>query len=194
MDSFVGLFFAAFVIWFHITVFRNRADKRNSAAAAARAAPVAMPSMQDPRHFRSLRIVALKHGSHISLGVNTQHCSPEATTDLLGQPQDQQFINRSVRVFISRDAQSPHANTVKVLTIKGNVVGWVLDSDAPMACTIVDTLNTELRKLDASVVNEKFVFEVLAHVEGEWSQDNNQWTAQFHVLDIGLKDPVQADY
>jgi hypothetical protein len=192
MDSFFGLFFAALAVWFLITAFRNRADKRKS--AAARAAPVAMPSMQDPRYFRSSRIVALKHGSHISLGVNTQHCSHEATTDLLGQPQDHQFINRSVRVFIARDDQSPHANSVKVLTATGNPVGWVLDSDTTMACTIVDTLNTELRKLDASVVNEQFVFEVLAHVEGEWSHNNNQWTAQFHVLDIGLKDPVQADY
>ena len=153
------------------------------------------PTLPPPVPQSAAAFVAkLKGGKQLTLGVNVKHVTPEATRELLGRPRED-GIERTARVRMSRDTQSQYADSVKVTTESGALVGWVLKDQSQLACRIIDQVTYALRtSTEVSVgASQAVVFDVSAAIEGEWERDGSDWSGEVFDVQLRIADPVQVD-
>jgi len=145
-------------------------------------------------------IVEVKSGKSIIFGVNKEDASDTAVALLLGKPEaGKEIEEKSVRLRIARDLESPYPNSVKVESIKGDLVGWVLKNDAPLAVQIIDSLTSQVRAIAPEI--RTLVLDVGAKVHGgfseEWDGEGDEDEAtivpELDDIQIHIKDPAEID-
>jgi len=156
---------------------------------------------KNPKRDSSNRvIVKVKSGKSIIFGVNKEDASDIAVALLLGKPEaDKEIEEKSVRLRIARDLESPYPDSVKVETIRGDFVGWVLRKDAPLAVRVIDSLTSQVRAIAPEI--STLVLDVGAKVAGgfseEWEGEDDDEEAtivpELDDIQIQIKDPAEID-
>ena len=156
---------------------------------------------KNPKRDSSNRvIVKVKSGKSIIFGVNKEDASDTAVALLLGKPEaDKEIEEKSVRLRIARDLESPYPDSVKVETTKGDFVGWVLKKDSPLAVRVIDSLTSQVRAIAPEI--STLVLDVGAKVDGgfseEWEGEGDDEEAtivpELDDIQIQIKDPAEID-
>jgi len=153
---------------------------------------------KNPKRDSSNRvIVRVSSSNKIVLGVNKEDISDKAIALLLGKPEpDKEVENKSVRLRITRDLESPYPDSVKIETVKGDFVGWVLKRDSALGARILDSLTSQVQSLAPDV--EAIVFDVGAKVDGTYdeAEDEHGHTIlepDLQHIEIQIKDPAEID-
>jgi len=142
-------------------------------------------------------IVKVSTGNKIVLGVNKEDISDKAIALLLGKPEaDKEVENKSVRLRITRDLESPYPDSVKIETVKGDFVGWVLKRDSALGARIIDSLTSQVQSLAPDI--GAIVFDVGAKVDGTFDEDEDEQgkislEPDLQHVEIQIKDPAEID-
>ena len=175
---------------------QRAADKiRSSAQPAGQGANT---SLETDRHHDAetnpeSAVVTLAAGNQIELETNLKYVSSEAEKELLGNRENDE-IEKSVKVLMHRDTQSQFKNSVRLVTQKGHLIGWVSKSDSDLACKVIDeTSKAALKEWKKELKGRFIYFEVSARVEGYVNRDGPDVDCGLDDLVIRIKDPVSAD-
>lgn len=141
------------------------------------------PAPQPVDHYK------LKGGSGIELGVNLGHLTEATEAKLLGRKRDE-YVERTVKVVMYREAGSPYRDSVRVELPSGEFVGWVLKDDSDLACHLIDKLSKARKR---RVRGRPIVLHVSMRVEGETSTDGGEVVRDVDVATIRVADPVTAE-
>lgn len=142
--------------------------------------------------------VKIAGGKHITFSVNTKDISDEAVAQLSGKyDEDEEDIEKTVRVVIYRDLESPYPDSVRVVTTKGHLVGWVLKKDSPIACTVLDQLTAGVHAEVEASRGRPIHVNVSAFVEGSrWEEEDDDgkpvYESEISDVEIRIKNPVQV--
>jgi len=141
--------------------------------------------------------VKLAGGKQITFSLNTKDISAEAVSQLSGKyVEDEEDIEKTVRVVIFRDLESPYPDSVRVVTTKGHLVGWVLKSDSAVACTVLDQLATGVHAEVEASRGRPIHANVSAYIEGMWDVYDDEgetvYEADIRDVEIRIKNPVQV--
>jgi len=138
-------------------------------------------------------VVTLAAGGQIELDTNLKYVSAEAERELLGSRENDE-VDKSVRILMHRDTQSQFKNSVRLVTQKGHLIGWVQKSDSDLACNVIDqTTKAALKEWKKELKGRFIYFEVSARVEGYVSRDGTDVDCGLDDMVIRIKDPVSAD-
>jgi len=138
-------------------------------------------------------VVTLAAGSQIELETNLKYISSEAEKELLGNRENDE-IEKSVKVLMHRDIQSQFKNSVRLVTQKGHLIGWVSKADSDLACKVIDeTSKAALKEWKKELKGRFLYFEVSARVEGYVNRDGSDVDCGLDDVVIRIKDPVSAD-
>ena len=137
-------------------------------------------------------VVTLAAGSQISLAVNT-HASDEVEAQLLGKPKEGE-VSHSVSVRMFRDTASPYPDSVKVETLAGDLVGWIVKRQSRDACRLVDAITKAIRKAEPTAANRPVVLGVTARATGDWEPDGDGWYASLDGVVVRIKEPAEVSY
>ena len=142
---------------------------------------------------RQSAVVTLAAGGQIELDTNLKYVSAEAERELLGSRENDE-VDKSVRILMHRDTQSQFKNSVRLVTQKGHLIGWVQKSDSDLACKVIDqTTKAALKEWKKELKGRFIYFEVSARVEGYVSRDGTDVDCGLDDMVIRIKDPVSAD-
>ena len=124
---------------------------------------VSPPATGEPIH------VKLKGGKDVELLVNTQGISEAAARELFGRPKDDdEEVDKTVRLWMSRDLESQYPDSVRVQTRKGKAVGWIRKDQSYFACELIDQIGGSLAQQDPSLLGRAPHLNVSAGVFGAW--------------------------
>ncbi len=114
-------------------------------------------------------IVKLKSGGQVEWGVNLSRLSAEVAGKILGgKKEEDEEIEKTIRVRIRRDTKSQFSDSVLLETKKGEFIGWILKEDSPQAAGVIAELDEQLRKFSPVLADKEFTYEVSARVAGTW--------------------------
>lgn len=140
--------------------------------------------------------VKVKSGKQILLRVNTKDMTDEAVNQLKGRYNDEDDIEKSVRLVIFRDLQSQYADSVRVVTTKGHLVGWVRKDNSAIACTVIDQVTMGVHKGIPESAGRPIHLNVSAFVEGSWDEDESGkliHEASIDSVEIRIKNPAEIE-
>lgn len=148
-------------------------------------------------------VVKLAGGQGIVLNVNTLHMDDRIAAKLAGRFEEfgDEEIERSVRALMFRDTESPYADSVRVTTVKGDLIGWIVRADADLACHVVDSVERALQGRFGSARGRPVLLNVSAKVFGEWdveyesedAESTPRAEASIENVEIRIKDPIDVD-
>jgi hypothetical protein len=84
--------------------------------------------------------IALQSGKEIALGVSVYSDDLATMKELIGKPQDDKEVTKTVKVWISRDLTSAYPDAVRVETKSGRHVGWISKNQAYFACELINQI------------------------------------------------------
>ena len=126
-------------------------------------------------------------GGGVEFGVNLKYVTEEAAVELLGK---RAFDGEKRKTCVAfRDPTSQFRDSVRVETLRGHLVGWVLKGDSKAACQILDATTKALRKSKRSLRKQSFAFHISAAVEGEVIEGE----AFVASVELRIKNPVTAE-
>lgn len=139
-------------------------------------------------------VITLKAGSDICLDIEVDS-SEEADRSLLGRPNDDDYVERSVRVRIRRDLEQVDSSRVLVETRKGEPVGVISGHQSYYACELINQVGEAVAAQNPSLVGRAPHLDVSCRVEGEWEQfewddEPAEWEANIDLAEIRVKAPV----
>jgi hypothetical protein len=138
-------------------------------------------------------IVRLAAGAQIDLGLKIMG-GEGSDRYLLGKQKDD-FVERSVRGRVYRVTKRD-MSLFQVESPKGEFLGEIIYKDLERANKVFDTFTEALPKIDNSLHEREFVFDVSIKVEGEWSPDDEEvdgWFGDVHDASIRIRDPASLD-
>lgn len=135
-------------------------------------------------------VCVVGQGSEIELGVNKQHATAAAVKYLLGRPDEDGDISREVPLWMWRDLTSQFDDSVRVETPTGELVGWVLKADSPLACDVVDQISDAVPKSEPRASGRRLILEVTAEVEGYWEFEDEP---ELLSVMLQIKEPAEVE-
>lgn len=142
--------------------------------------------------------VKVKSGKQILLRLNLKDLSDEAVDQLKGRYSDEDEIEKSVRLVMFRDLQSQYADSVRVVTTKGHLVGWVRKDDSAVACTVIDQITMGVHRGVPESAGRPIHLNVSAFIEGSWDEDEDDngktiYVASIDSAEIRIKNPAEVE-
>ena len=126
-------------------------------------------------------------GGSEEFGVNLKYVSEAAAIELLGKRAFDGEKRKTCVMF--RDPTSNFPDSVRVETLGGHLVGWVLKNHSKTACQILDATTKALRKSKRSLRKQSFAFHVTSTVEGEV----HEGAASVFSVEVLINLPVKAE-
>lgn len=126
-------------------------------------------------------------GGGEAFGVNLKYVSEAAATELLGKRAFDGEKRKTCVMF--RDPTSNFPDSVRVETLGGHLVGWVLKNHAKAACQVLDATTKALRKSKRARRKQSFAFHVTSTVEGEVYEG----AASVSSVELLISLPVKAE-
>lgn len=113
---------------------------------------------------------------------------------LLGKPkEDGDFVERSVRALMFRDLQSTYPDSVRIETLKGELVGWVIKPNSYYACELINQVGEHLDQ-DPTLRGRAPRCNVSLYVEGTWNEDEEDgWVPDLENAEVRIFAPVYVE-
>lgn len=140
-------------------------------------------------------VITLKAGSDICLDIEVDS-SEEADRSLLGRPNDDDYVERSVRVRMRRDLERVDSDIVLVETRKGEPIGLISADQSYFACELINQVGEAIAAQNPSLLGRAPHLDVSCRVEGEWEHvewddEPAEWEANIDLAEIRVKAPVE---
>ncbi len=178
-----------------IKLISQQPPKQTKATSSSEGLAYTQTGTGPQRDLKNRVVAKLASGSQLVFSVNKQHVTGEALKYLMGKPKEDDEVSRSVRLRMFRDDESQFANSVKLETPRGDLVGWILKADSDLACKLIDQLDDALKAHDPALRGERIVFDVSAKVSGYsmMPEDEDDEPYDLEEVEIRIKDPVEMD-